>query len=65
MEVVMDIIKKLLKEQSGQTATEYMVLLGSVVAVVLGAAYTFKDKFSTGVTSMSENVNNNLSQGFK
>lgn len=61
----MDQLRRLYHEQNGQTATEYMVLLGSVVAAILGAAYLFKGKFQTGVTTMGGNVEKNLSEGFK
>ncbi len=61
----MEILKKLLREEKGQTATEYMVLMASVVAAILGAAYVFKDKFETGVGEMGDNVETNLSSGFK
>jgi Flp pilus assembly pilin Flp len=61
----MELMRRLYREENGQTATEYMVLLASVVAALLGAAYLFKDKFSSGVTSMGSNVQSNLSKGFK
>lgn len=61
----MEIVKRLFKEETGQTATEYMVLLASVVAVILGVAFTFKDNFSKGVKTMSSNVQTNLAAGFK
>jgi Flp pilus assembly pilin Flp len=61
----MEIIKKLYREENGQGATEYMVLLASVVAAILGAAYLFKDKFKTGVESLGDNVKTNLGEGFK
>ncbi len=61
----MELFKRLLKEESGQSGTEYMVLMASVVAAILGAAYLFKDKFASGVESMGGNVQTNLSAGFK
>ncbi len=60
----MEILKKLFSEEKGQTATEYMVLMASVVAAILGAAFLFKEKFKTGVEKMGANVQTNLSSGF-
>lgn len=60
----MKLMKRLLTEESGQSATEYMVLLGSVVAVIIGAAYAFSDLFSEGVSAMGNNVKTNMSAGF-
>ncbi len=61
----MKILKLLCREEKGQSSTEYMVLLASVVAAILGAAYMFKDKFESGVESMGDNVESNLSKGFQ
>ncbi len=61
----MQLLKNLLHDQGGQTATEYMVLLASVVAVILGAAYLFEKDFKSGVEQLSSNVKDNLSEGFK
>lgn len=61
----MELMKRLLKEEKGQTATEYMVLLASVVAAILGAAYLFEGKFKSGVESMGDNVETNLGAGFQ
>ncbi len=60
----MEILKKLYREEKGQGATEYMVLLGSVVAALIGGAYLLVENFSDGVTAMGGNVETNLSSGF-
>jgi Flp pilus assembly pilin Flp len=60
----MEILKKLYREENGQTATEYMVLLASVVAAILGAAYAFSGKFGSGVNSLGSHVKSNLEAGF-
>lgn len=60
----MELMKRLLKEEKGQTATEYMVLLASVVAVLLGVAYGFNTFFKDGVDGMGANVQSKLSAGF-
>lgn len=65
MEEKMDFVKKLYSEETGQGATEYMVLMASVVAAILGAAFIFREKFQTGVEKLSTNVETNLSSGFK
>lgn len=61
----MQLLKNLFDDQGGQTATEYMVLLAAVVAIILGAAGAFTGKFGEGVTAMAQNVKSNLSAGFK
>jgi Flp pilus assembly pilin Flp len=60
----MEILKRLVKEESGQSAVEYMVLTCTVVAMVIGVAYGFKSGFNQGVTEMGKNVKTKMSQGF-
>ena len=60
----MQLLKNLFRDQGGQTATEYMVLLASVVAVILAAAWKFTPLFDEGVNKMGENVRDNLKLGF-
>ena len=60
----MERLASLYRDERGQTATEYMVLLGSVVAVIVGAAFVFQENFTAGVTSLSTNVQTNLAAGF-
>jgi Flp pilus assembly pilin Flp len=61
----MQFLNNLFRDQGGQTATEYMVLLASVVAVILAAAWKFTPLFEKGVTGMGKNVQKNLTDGFK
>jgi len=61
----MQLLKNLFHDQGGQTATEYMVLLASVVAVILAAAWKFTGLFEGGVKAMGGNVAKNLGEGFK
>ncbi|WP_028582815.1 Flp family type IVb pilin [Desulfogranum japonicum] len=61
----MELLKRLYKEESGQSGTEYMVLMASVVAAILGAAFAFRGHFQDGVDAMGENVKTNLSAGFQ
>ncbi len=61
----MPTIYRLLKDQRGQTTTEYMLIIGVIVAAILAAAYVFVPKFKEGVTQLGENIKKTLSEGFK
>ncbi|MFH1061060.1 MAG: hypothetical protein V1797_20545 [Pseudomonadota bacterium] len=56
---------RLLNDQRGQTTTEYMLIIGVIVAAILAAAYVFIDPFKEGVQTMAKNIKDTLSQGFK
>jgi len=55
---------RLLKDQSGQTATEYMLIIAGVIAALLGAAYAFVPDFQSGVEALAGNIKTYLSKGF-
>ena len=42
--------------QSGQTSTEYMLVIGVVVIAVVAGAYTFVPVFNNGVRALAEDV---------
>jgi len=45
-----------LKGDRGQTTSEYLVIAGVVVAIVLAVAATFKDQISQALDSLLSNV---------
>jgi len=55
----------LVSDESGQTATEYMLIIGVIVAAILAAAYLFVPKFKEGVETLGDNIKKTLSEGFK
>lgn len=57
--------KQLRDDERGQTTTEYMLIIGVIVAAILAAAYVFIDPFKEGVNNMAKNIKDTLSQGFK
>lgn len=57
-------ISSLWNDQEGQTTTEYMLIIGAVVAAILAAAYAFIDPFKAGVTALGNNIKSTLSKGF-
>ncbi len=58
-------VKRLLRDQRGQTTTEYMVIIGVIVAALLAAAYLFIPEFKSGVQDLGKNVKGTLGEGFK
>jgi Flp pilus assembly pilin Flp len=58
-------LSRLYQDQRGQTTTEYMLIIGVIVAAILAAAYVFIDPFKEGVQTMAKNIKDTLSQGFK
>lgn len=57
-------LKSLISDEAGQTATEYMLIIGVIVAAVMAAAYVFVDPFKEGVTKLGNNIKDTLSKGF-
>ena len=54
---------ELWNDESGQGATEYMLVLAVIVLAILGAAYLFVEPFEQGVKKLGENIKNLLSGG--
>ncbi len=61
----MSFLRRLFSEQRGQTTTEYMLIIGVIVAALLAAAYLFIPQFQGGVQELGDNVKSTLGQGFK
>ena len=57
------LVLRFIEEESGQTATEYMLLLSVVVLAVVSAAYTFIDPFRQGVEGLADDVQTVLGSG--
>ncbi len=49
--------------RSGQTATEYMLIISVIVIAVVGAAYIFLPMFQSGVRELSSDVSTILDTG--
>jgi len=52
----MNILRKLWEDESGQGATEYMLVIAVIVLAILGAAYLFVEPFEQGVKKLGENI---------
>lgn len=57
------ILRRLWKEEAGQTATEYMLLVSVVVIGVVAAAYVFIPQFKDGVANLAGDVSTILDCG--
>lgn len=56
-------MRKSLRGESGQVATEYMLLIGVVVISVISAAYFFVPMFNSGVNDLAYDVRRSLATG--
>lgn len=52
-----------LRDESGQTATEYMLIVSVIVVAVVAAAYLFIDPFRAGVEELAADVSTILDSG--
>ena len=52
-----------LKEERGQTTSEYLVIAGVVVAIILAVATTFKDEIGQALKSLMGNVKSGAGGG--
>lgn len=59
----MNVFTRLWKDESGQGATEYMLIIGVIVLAILFAAYQFVPVFEEGVKSLAERVKKVLGMG--
>ena len=50
-------------DESGQTATEYMLIISVIVIAVVAAAYVFVPTFQNGVQSLATDVSTILDGG--
>lgn len=59
----MNILKRLWTEESGQGATEYMLIIGVIVIAIIAAAYVFVEPFQDGVENLGNRIKAALSGG--
>jgi Flp pilus assembly pilin Flp len=59
----MNTFKNFLHNETGQTATEYMLIISVVVIAVVAAAYVFVPTFGSGVQDLSKDVSTILKGG--
>ena len=55
--------KHFVRDEAGQTATEYMLIISVVVIAVTASAYQFVPAFSAGVNSLGAQVQKILATG--
>lgn len=60
---MMDLMKRFVNEEEGQTATEYMLIISVIVVAVVAAAYLFLDPFREGVQDVANDVRTILDKG--
>ena len=56
-------IYDLIKEETGQSTVEYMLLISVIVIAIVAAAYVFIDPFKQGVENLANDVKKILSDG--
>lgn len=56
-------MKNFFRDESGQTATEYMLIISVVVIAVVAAAYVYVPKFQEGVEELGTKVMTILDAG--
>lgn len=56
------IFKRIRRSESGQSATEYMLIIAVVVLGLVAAASYFIPKFRAGVETMGTNINERLNE---
>ena len=59
----MNSLRRFLHDETGQTATEYMLIISVVVIAVVAAAYTFVPTFRQGVADLAMDVSTILDGG--
>lgn len=57
-------IKNFIRNEEGQTATEYMLIVSVIVIAVVAAAYVFVPQFQAGVQKLAEDVSTILDGGY-
>ena len=60
---MMDLMKRFVNEEEGQTATEYMLIISVIVVAVVAAAYLFLPSFKEGVEETANDVKTILDSG--
>ncbi|WP_031388453.1 hypothetical protein [Desulfonatronum thiodismutans] len=59
----MNVLRRLWAEESGQGATEYMLIIGVIVIAIIAAAYVFVEPFQEGVENLGNRIKAALSGG--
>ena len=59
----METIKRFFGDESGQSATEYMLIVSVVVIAVVAGAYSFVPTFQQGVSDLARDVSTILDGG--
>jgi Flp pilus assembly pilin Flp len=49
-------LKERMKNEQGQTSSEYLVIAGIIVAIIIAIMAVFKDKLTTAITSLGDKV---------
>jgi Flp pilus assembly pilin Flp len=55
--------KGFLNDESGQTATEYMLIISVIVIALVGGAYLLVPAFKEGMNTLKEQVKTGLTTG--
>ena len=59
----MEILSSLLRDEEGQSAVEYMLLISVIVIAIVAAAYVFIEPFKEGVLDLAKDIKKILSDG--
>lgn len=59
----MNAIARFVREEKGQTATEYMLLISVIVIAIVAAAYVFIKPFQDGVQALANDIKEILDSG--
>lgn len=49
-------LKEKMKNEKGQTSSEYLVIAGIIVAIIITIMAVFRDKLTTAITSLGDKV---------
>ncbi len=60
---MLELARSLIRDEEGQTATEYMLIISVIVVAVVAAAYVFIDPFQKGVNKLANDVRTILDSG--
>jgi len=59
----MNAMARFVREEEGQTATEYMLLISVIVIAIVAAAYVFIQPFQDGVQALANDIKQILDTG--
>ncbi len=49
-------LKEKMKNEKGQTSSEYLVIAGIIVAIIIAILAVFREKLTTAITSLGDTV---------